>query len=125
MKQGKGDRHEQHIREESSGRSRCLVVGGADCRSIHRSAMAHLPGRYPCQPAWVLSMWGPNFDWDFVQMVWFWAIAVLKFVVMADDLDRPLVDVLGEAVEEEVGRLDKTISNKRNDSEPSRTPSGV
>lgn len=33
------------------------------------------------RPAWVLSMWGPNYDWVFVQTVWFWAIAVLKFVV--------------------------------------------
>ena len=33
------------------------------------------------RPAWVLSMWGPNFDWNLVQMVWFWAIAILKFIV--------------------------------------------
>jgi hypothetical protein len=33
------------------------------------------------RPAWVLSMWGPNVDWAFVQMVWFWAIAILKFIV--------------------------------------------
>ena len=33
------------------------------------------------RPAWVLAMWGPNLDWAFVQMVWFWAIAVLKFLV--------------------------------------------
>lgn len=33
------------------------------------------------RPAWILSMWGPNFDWDSVQMVWFWAVAVLKFIV--------------------------------------------
>jgi hypothetical protein len=26
-------------------------------------------------------MWGPDFDWVFVQMVWFWAIAILKFLV--------------------------------------------
>jgi hypothetical protein len=26
-------------------------------------------------------MWGPNLDWTFVQMVWFWAVAVLKFIV--------------------------------------------
>jgi hypothetical protein len=24
-------------------------------------------------------MWGPGTDWTFVQNVWFWAIAVLKF----------------------------------------------
>jgi hypothetical protein len=33
------------------------------------------------RPAWILSMWGPNLDWNFVQMVWFWAIALLKFIV--------------------------------------------
>ena len=33
------------------------------------------------RPAWVLSMWGPNTDWAFVQTVWFWAIVVLKFVL--------------------------------------------
>lgn len=33
------------------------------------------------RPAWILSMWGPGFDWAFVQNVWFWAIAILKFIV--------------------------------------------
>jgi hypothetical protein len=33
------------------------------------------------QPSWFLAMWGPDFDWVFVQMVWFWAIAILKFLV--------------------------------------------
>ncbi len=33
------------------------------------------------RPVWVLSMWGPNTDWAFVQMVWFWAIVVMKFVL--------------------------------------------
>ncbi len=33
------------------------------------------------RPEWVLSMWGPNLDWAFVQTVWFWAVAVLKFIV--------------------------------------------
>jgi hypothetical protein len=28
-----------------------------------------------------LAMWGPGVDWACVQNVWFWAIAVLKFVV--------------------------------------------
>lgn len=32
------------------------------------------------KPAWILSMWGPNIGWAFVQTVWFWAIAILKFV---------------------------------------------
>jgi hypothetical protein len=26
-------------------------------------------------------MWGPGVDWAFVQTVWFWAIAILKFSV--------------------------------------------
>ena len=33
------------------------------------------------RPAWVLSMWGPNIDWAFVQMVWFWGVATMKVVV--------------------------------------------
>lgn len=33
------------------------------------------------KPAWLLAMWGPNFDWAFVQNVWFWAIALLKFTL--------------------------------------------
>ena len=33
------------------------------------------------RPAWILSMWGLGIDWAFVQSVWFWAIAVLKFVL--------------------------------------------
>jgi hypothetical protein len=24
-------------------------------------------------------MWGPDTDWAFVRIVWFWAIAILKF----------------------------------------------
>jgi len=33
------------------------------------------------RPAWLLAMWGPDVDWAFVQNVWFWAIAILKFIV--------------------------------------------
>jgi hypothetical protein len=33
------------------------------------------------RPEWLLSMWGPGVDWAFVQSVWFWAIAILKFSV--------------------------------------------
>ena len=33
------------------------------------------------RPAWVLSMWGPDVTWAFVQMVWFWGVAILKFLV--------------------------------------------
>ena len=33
------------------------------------------------RPAWLLSMWGPNIDWTFAQMVWFWGIAIMKFVL--------------------------------------------
>jgi copper chaperone CopZ len=33
------------------------------------------------RPAWILAMWGPNLDWAFVQMVWFWGVATLKFAV--------------------------------------------
>lgn len=33
------------------------------------------------RPAWFLSVCGPGIDWDFVQHVWFWAVAILKFMV--------------------------------------------
>jgi hypothetical protein len=32
-------------------------------------------------PAWILAMWGPDTDWAFVHIVWFWAIALLKFIL--------------------------------------------
>ncbi|MGA2617773.1 MAG: hypothetical protein ABSF26_09195 [Thermoguttaceae bacterium] len=32
------------------------------------------------RPAWFLAMWGPGVDWTFVHSVWFWGIAILKFV---------------------------------------------
>jgi MFS family permease len=32
-------------------------------------------------PAWMLSLWGPDITWSFVQNVWFWAIAILKVSV--------------------------------------------
>lgn len=38
-------------------------------------------GVMAAKPAWILSMWGPGVDWPFVQKVWFWAIAILKFVL--------------------------------------------
>lgn len=33
------------------------------------------------RPAWLVTLWGPGVDWTFVQNVWFWAIAILKFSV--------------------------------------------
>ena len=33
------------------------------------------------RPAWLLWMWGPNVDWPLVQMLWFWVIVALKFVL--------------------------------------------
>ncbi len=33
------------------------------------------------QPGWVLAMWGPGTTWPFVQTVWFWTIAGVKFCV--------------------------------------------
>ena len=50
------------------------------------------------RPAWILSMWGPNLDWAFVQAVWFWGVAVLKFVVWLMAHRRPLADPVGEAI---------------------------
>ena len=33
------------------------------------------------RPACILSMWGPDLDWAFVQTVWFWGIATMKFIL--------------------------------------------
>lgn len=33
------------------------------------------------RPEWVLAMWGPGITWSFVQDVWFWAVAGVKFCV--------------------------------------------
>jgi len=33
------------------------------------------------RPACLLSMWGPDLSWAFVQKVWFWAIAAFKLCV--------------------------------------------
>ena len=29
-------------------------------------------------PKWMLSFWGPDITWSFVQTVWFWTIAIMK-----------------------------------------------
>jgi hypothetical protein len=31
------------------------------------------------QPAWLLSLWGGDITWPFVQTVWFWFVAAFKF----------------------------------------------
>jgi hypothetical protein len=33
------------------------------------------------QPAWMLSLWGPDISWSFVQNVWFWFLVIFKFCV--------------------------------------------
>ena len=30
------------------------------------------------QPAWFISLWGPNMAWSDVQIIWFWALAIFK-----------------------------------------------
>ena len=35
----------------------------------------------PNRPSWVLSLWGPDMSWEFVQNVWFWGIAAFKLIV--------------------------------------------
>jgi hypothetical protein len=31
------------------------------------------------RPAWLLSLWGGDITWPFVQTVWFWFVAAFKF----------------------------------------------
>ncbi len=33
------------------------------------------------KPAWLLVLWGPGFDWSFVQGLWFWVLVALKLFV--------------------------------------------
>lgn len=33
----------------------------------------------PAEPSWLLTLWGQGVDWPFVRIVWFWAIAGVKF----------------------------------------------
>ena len=33
------------------------------------------------QPPWLLSMWGPDLSWTYIQNVWFWAIVAFKLIV--------------------------------------------
>jgi hypothetical protein len=33
------------------------------------------------RPTWLLSLWGHDLDWGYVQNVWFWAIVTFKMVV--------------------------------------------
>jgi hypothetical protein len=33
------------------------------------------------EPPWLLSMWGPDLNWAYVQNVWFWAIVAFKIIV--------------------------------------------
>ncbi len=33
------------------------------------------------RPAWLLTLWGPEVTWPFVQTVWFWMVGVFKLCV--------------------------------------------
>jgi uncharacterized membrane protein YadS len=35
----------------------------------------------PAQPAWLVSLWGPDLSWTEVQNVWLWAIVAFKLIV--------------------------------------------
>jgi hypothetical protein len=32
-------------------------------------------------PAWLLSLWGPDMTWSFVQTVWFWGLVAMKALI--------------------------------------------
>ena len=34
-----------------------------------------------CQPAWILTLWGPDVGWSEVQHIMLWAIVAVKFVL--------------------------------------------
>jgi hypothetical protein len=33
------------------------------------------------RPWWVHDLWGPEASWAFIQVVWFWAIVAIKFLI--------------------------------------------
>ena len=33
------------------------------------------------RPAWILSLWGTDPSWEFVQIAWFWVTAIFKLCV--------------------------------------------
>ena len=33
------------------------------------------------QPAWLLTLWGPDVSWAFVQNLWLWVMAIFKMCV--------------------------------------------
>ena len=33
------------------------------------------------QPPWLLSFWGPDLSWAYIQNVWFWAIVAFKLII--------------------------------------------
>ena len=35
----------------------------------------------PAEPAWMLSLWGPDVDWTFIRSVWFWGLAGFKAMI--------------------------------------------
>jgi hypothetical protein len=36
----------------------------------------------PAQPPWLLSLWGPDLSWAYIQNVWLWAFIVFKLMVL-------------------------------------------
>ena len=67
------------FRETGQGRRRRRMVDVADRRRIYHPAMGHLPRRHVGSTCVAPGNVGTGLDWAFVQPVWFWAIAVLKF----------------------------------------------
>jgi hypothetical protein len=35
----------------------------------------------PARPEWLLSLWGAELSWQYVQNVWFWALVIFKVSV--------------------------------------------
>jgi hypothetical protein len=56
----------------------CTVVVGAGL--VILSWLAYL-AVLSARPSWLLSLWGPDLDWGYVQNVWFRAIVIFKMVV--------------------------------------------
>jgi hypothetical protein len=56
------------------------------------------------RPAWIISMWGPDFTWSFVQNVWFWAVAIFKMCVWVMALAALWLTLWARQLRKQAGR---------------------
>ena len=71
------DHFERRVRAAAAAAWWTLLVGAALVSVSWLTYLAVLSAR----PSWLLSMWGPDLDWVFVENVWFGGIVIVKVIV--------------------------------------------